>query len=206
MWIRHGGRFISTLFPITERDAKPQLIRAVEENLATAGAYKLNGTTAAIIVFYLMSSTSTPFVFLNYIAVAQAARNLGLGRRLLNLLVNEIRQKILKEVRYTALVWEIEDPDDGKDAQEKQLRQRRLQFYSREGAQLFQHKFIQPPIDGVHCVPMRLMYLELESTSNFHAYEKEITQAIYFEKYAVVNQIQPTLLQNLLATLFWEKK
>lgn len=190
-------------FPVIEQDSKQQLLHALEKGAAIIGAYKQQGNTLGMVVFYpIHTHQAPPFIFLNYFAIAKQARSHGLGGRLLSLVIEYTKAIACPNgARYTALVWEIEDPQDATHDTERQLRQRRLEFYQREGAQLFNSHFIQPPIDGENTVNMRLMYCLLENYQ-IHPHEKSITEAIYFAKYRPINNISPEILYQLLDHIF----
>lgn len=190
-------------FPIAEQDSREQILKALENNIAVAGSYQLQGATVAIAVYYPIQSPTHEFIFLNYIAVRRSARNQGLGKQLLDSIIRHSEKIIFNNGRYpSALIWEVEDPADALEDKEKILRKRRLEFYKRAGARLFKHAYIQPPIDGIHEVPMRLMYYPPGQQVNATDYEFLITAAIYHQKYKVVNNISPEILQILLNRTF----
>ncbi len=137
-----------------------------------------------------------PFIYLSHIAVAKAMRSKGLGNQLLNLLIERART-ISTSPSYFAMVWEVEDPKHALNANDKTLRERRISFYQKAGAKFLPGQFIQPPVDGIHSIPMRLMYCPLNLDRDIYSQEKEIMHAIYFEKYHVVNKITTDIIQNL---------
>lgn len=81
---------------------------------------------------------------------------------------------------------------------DKKLRERRIEFYKNLGAEFLSRRFIQPPIDGLNCPAMRLMYYLLNSQISIQDHEQAIIHAIYFKKYQVVNKISTEVIQNLL--------
>ena len=180
-------------FPIVEQDTREQLLRALRTNMARIGAYQPQDITQAISVFYPMSMPDFSFIFLNYIAVSNQKRGQGLGSRLFNQLVSQLE---------SIVVWEIEDPGAAADFTEQKLREQRLRFYLREGAQLLNCQFIQPPIDGLNYVPMRLMYRMKENSINIHLFEKKVVDAILFKKYKVINHIDSKILNRLSGQIF----
>lgn len=181
-------------FPPAEQDSKQQLLAAVEKGIAAAVACRRQDRTVAIAVFYPLQTQAWSFIFLNYFAVAQELRGQGLGQQLFN--------GLLQQKQAAAVVWEVERPDDAKDAAEKKLRERRIKFYRKAGAEWLNCEFIQPPIDGLHRIPMRLMYYRLNEQVNWDECAESIVHTIYFKKYHPVNQISPTILQELLAHIF----
>lgn len=183
-------------FPIAERDTHEQLLHALRAGMARIGTHQHQGITQAIVVFYPMQIADFSFIFLNYIAVSNQKRGQGLGRQLFNQLISQFDSTV---------VWEVEDPSAAADIAEEKLRERRLQFYLRAGAQLLHCQFMQPPIDGLNYVPMRLMFHMKENSIDIHSFEKKIVEAIYFNKYKVINQIDCKILNHLLGQIFNEK-
>ena len=179
-------------FPASEQDAEGELLSALESGVAQIGCYKIDGDIAAIAVTYPMKSPE--FLFLHYFAVAKQFRNHGLGGRLFELLAEDAA----KNDKHFGLIWEVEDPELAGTPEDKAMQTRRIGFYKRHGGHVLQNKFIQPPVDGKTFVPMRLMChtLALQQDINFH--EKEIAQAIYFDKYQAVNKLETKLLLDLL--------
>ena len=180
-------------FPIAEQDTSEQLLHALRANIAKIGAYQYQGITQAIVVFYPIECVDFSFVFLNYIAVSSQKRGQGLGRQLLNQLVGQLGNII---------VWEVEDPDASANFAERTLREQRLRFYLKEGSQLLNCKFIQPPIDGVHYVPMRLMCHIKETSTDIRLFERQIVEAIFFKKYKIINNVDVEILNRLITQIF----
>jgi GNAT superfamily N-acetyltransferase len=180
-------------FPIAEQDTHEQLLHALRLHIAKIGACQHQGVTQAIVVFYPMHTADFSFIFLNYIAVSSQRRGQGLGRQLFNQLIRQLENII---------VWEVEDPEAALDFAERTLRAQRLQFYLKEGAQLLNCRFIQPPIDGLNYVPMRLMCHTRANDMDIHLFEKKIVEAIFFKKYKIINKVDLEILNNLLAKIF----
>lgn len=198
---KHWWQIYEDSFPLSERDSKEKILKAVENNLAMAGCYQLQDLTVAIVVFYCLDAPDLSFIFLNYIAIGRAGRNQGLGARLFQSLISQIKIINAAKTRpYQAIIWEVEDPDDVNTDAELQLRQRRLKFYERLGGKYFKYLFMQPPIDGVTILPMRLMYCLLNQL-DITEFELAIINAIYFQKYYVVNHIDKSILNKLLAQI-----
>lgn len=97
------------------------------------------------------------------------------------------------------LIWEVDPPQAGDDAAERMLRERRVEFFRRQGGALLPQPYLQPPVDGIAPVPMQLMFRPASDgrppdDETAHA----IVRAIYFEKYQAVNQIPEHVLRDLL--------
>ncbi len=188
-------------FPLSERDSKESILKAVEKKLAIVGSCQLQNHTVAIVVFYFLHTSDLSFVFLNYIAIGRSGRNQGLGSKLFqNFFLHIEKINASKTHKYQVIVWEVEDPATAVNQAEEQLRERRLNFYLRLGGKYFQHIFIQPPIDGSTILPMRLMYYLLDQI-DIPDFESAIIEAIYSQKYHVVNGIEKEILNNLLKQL-----
>lgn len=182
-------------FPSSEREPQELLYQALEKNIIKVGCYAENNETIAICVIQPMRSL--PFALMNYFAISNSHRNRSLGSHLFSHLTIA-SENFVKEYsqNYLGLFWEVENPDVELNQSEKLLKQRRMQFYRRRGAEVFKKIFFQPPIAGYSALPMRLMYYA-KNPINL-ALEIEITKAVYFEKYHAVNQIQKEILSELL--------
>jgi hypothetical protein len=189
-------------FPLSERDSKDNILKAVEKKLAIVGSYQLKNHTVAIVVFYCLQTSILSFVFLNYIAIGHSGRNRGLGGKLFSSLLLHIeKMNELGTHKYQAVVWEIEDPDMAVNNAEKQFRERRLNFYRRLGGKYFKHIFMQPPIDGSTILSMRLMYYSPDQI-DIPDFESVMIEAIYFQKYHVVNGVDKKILNDLLKQIW----
>lgn len=188
-------------FPSNERDPTIDLLNAAEKQLAIVGAYFIQEKLAAILVCYKIGTPS--FIFLNFIAVAQSMRNHGLGFKIFTSFLEQIKAGITPfSSQYFAAVWEVEDPDKAKTPDDKILRDRRIKFYDKAGGKFLENLFIQPAIDGLNSVPMRLMYYIFNPEHLIHTLEKEIIHAIYFEKYQKINNIRTDVIEGLCKKIF----
>lgn len=174
-------------FPLNERDSQSQLLYALMSKIANIGTYYIDDRVAGIAVIYTMKKL--PFMFLHYFAIAESFRNGGFGSQMFSQIMHEFEDK--------ALIWEVEDIHAARNADEKKLRERRINFYLRHGATLLNNPFIQPPLHHGECIPMRLMQYSSQPQRILED-EKLIAEAIYFEKYQVVNRIDASVLFDLL--------
>jgi GNAT superfamily N-acetyltransferase len=93
----------------------------------------------------------TGWVFLRYFAVAVRGR--GAGSQLWRLACENWAKD-----GYTRVLLDVEDPaEPGIDAAEKQIRERRIVFYQRLGAELLPVHDYAPPQPGGHSHPFRLI-------------------------------------------------
>ena len=99
-----------------------------------------------------------PAGFLEYLAVAPAARNAGIGARIL---------AYLRELTGTAqpgiegIIFEVDRPEDATDSSERDLRERRIGFYQRNGAALLEagRNYRAPASEGDGTLAYLLMWL-----------------------------------------------
>ena len=122
-------------FPATELDSQNQILMARKNNFAHTGCVILDCTTIAIVVLYPMKDL--PFAFLNYIAIDKKIRGQGIGQWLMMQVILAAERLVRSyHSHYLGLIWELEDPDQTHDRTQKQIQQRRIEFYTRLGARL----------------------------------------------------------------------
>lgn len=100
--------------------------------------------------------------FLRYIAMHEKARNGGLGR----LLLADVLHTIWLDGRrragfpYIGVAFEVERPADAPNHDQASLRDRRIQWYKRNGARLDpKARLLTPPVsDGQPAMPYHLMF------------------------------------------------
>jgi GNAT superfamily N-acetyltransferase len=101
----------------------------------------------------------TRLAFIPYCAVDRVHQGCGVGQGFFAY----VRQRLAAENCAEVLLWEIEVPDDDPDS----LRQRRLRFYEKLGAQVVDHArgFRVPDVTACgELMPMWLMYLPVGDT------------------------------------------
>jgi len=108
----------------------------------------------------ILPNVAPQVYFLEYLAVAREHRNAGIGGQLLRHLARELRGKA------NGLIWEVETPDVG-TPDERQLRARRIAFYSRNGGMPIDcaPRFRAPNLAGGEPVEEKLMWLSLAENS-----------------------------------------
>jgi hypothetical protein len=142
--------------------------------------------------------THPPAVFLIYLAAARGERSRGIGSELFRFSWDCGKSRLQAQgLRPLGLIWEI-DPLRP-DADDAAARQRRVDFFRRQGGRVLEREYLQPPVNGITPVPMTLMFrpddgeaLPAEATVD------ELVRAIYFDKYGTVNGIDRSLLEDLL--------
>ncbi|GIL11737.1 MAG: hypothetical protein BroJett038_04570 [Chloroflexota bacterium] len=101
--------------------------------------------------------------FLKFIAVRQDIRGKGYGPLLLQDAIQQVRADGRRATGwpYLGLVLEVERPETAESDQDRQLRERRIQFYRRNGAVMIEGTdYIAPPVAlGQPPLPFHLMVL-----------------------------------------------
>lgn len=89
--------------------------------------------------------TNDDVVLLDYFAINSSERGTGIGSKMINMLVEELKDELI--------IFECESPDTAKDLDERTIRERRISFYEKNGANL---STIQTKMLGVR---YKIMYL-----------------------------------------------
>lgn len=122
------------------------------------GLYEGNDLLAYALFARISAGEKYDYLF-DYYAVSEEHRGKGLGSSFLKNLASRI-----KDPRY--IIGEVEDPDWAKDPEDKLLRQRRLDFYKRNG--LYETD-ITSRVFGVH---YRIIGITTDYTINWNEYRK----------------------------------
>ena len=128
------------------------------------GLYEGNDLLAYALFARMAAGDQYDYLF-DYYAISENRRGEGLG----SFFLKELRKSI-KNARY--IIGEVEDPDYAKGEEDRLLRQRRLEFYKRNG---FYETDIISRVFGVH---YRLIGIPTESTINWDEY-REVYRKIY---------------------------
>jgi hypothetical protein len=172
-------------FPPEEREPKDVIVESLGRGGVAVRAVS-NGRTVGLATTQRL--TAPDAVFLVYLGLDRAFRGGGLGAAL-----TDATFRLSATPTSLGMVWEVDDPDLPVSAEELAIRQRRVRFFSRLGGRLVDLPYHQPPVDGVHPVPMRLMWRGEGDLPD------GIVPAIYFQKYGAVNGIPAKVLTDLLA-------
>lgn len=105
------------------------------------------------------------FYYVEHFAINPALRNGGYGKKVLN---------HLREVLQRPIVLEVEMPVE-------EMAQRRIHFYQRQGFNLWEREYQQPPYKPEDdFLPMRLMvHGDLQCEKDFNEIKKRIYQEVY---------------------------
>jgi GNAT superfamily N-acetyltransferase len=187
-------------FPASEREPQEVILRSVTWDVGLAFRARHHGTTVGLATVHLLKRP--PAVFLVYVAIADAFRGGGLGRQLVSTAWELAAERLKTDTAGAGgLIWEVDDPEDPSSEAETGKRQGRVRFFRRLGGEMLSRSYLQPPVDGVAPVPMRLMYRPAAGSPWPSPPEIEaLVHAIYFEKYGSVNGISATVLSDLLRT------
>jgi len=132
----------------------------------------------ALIGFATFAPNIMPAIhLLEFLAVASDARSGGIGGQLLDAATRALDADFLLEV----------ESDDECADDERALRQHRIRFYQRHGAQIVTElNYRIPRTDGVGALPMKLMWLSPHGHPMPRGAQlRECVQAIYSQCYAL---------------------
>ncbi|MBE9144236.1 GNAT family N-acetyltransferase [Planktothrix mougeotii] len=123
---------------------------------------------------------SSNFILLAYLATVPHLRNIKIGSKFLKYLID------LEKRESKSLILEVEHPDFGEN---RELKQRRIQFYQRLGAKKLQDiVYILPALDGTKTTEMILMLI---SDTNSEKLEKTVVKQLIRELYTEVYHRHP---------------
>ena len=149
-------RIAEESFPPEEREPCQTLIKGIQNGrsiLYTASAKNtIRGFTK------LTPLKKTNIYLMEYLAVETRSRNQGIGGKILQFI-----KKDLKTVKGLGLILEVEPPEVS-SGEEREIRQRRVRFYQRNGAQMVLDggTYRMPNLAGEGSLPMHLMWLPIK--------------------------------------------
>jgi GNAT superfamily N-acetyltransferase len=117
-----------------------------------------------VVGFTLFASYKDYYLgYLKFIAVRADIRGKGYGPLLLQDAIQQLRADGRRATGwpYLGLVLEVERPETAESEEDRQLRERRIQFYRRNGALMFDDvDYVAPPVaPGQPSLPFHLMFL-----------------------------------------------
>lgn len=185
-------------FPVTEREPSQVIVSSLEMEVGQAFSARSNGETIAIATTHLLKNP--PAVFLVYLATKKGLRGRGSGGELLEYTWKSGCQKLSEQgFAVTGLVAEVDAPDESDDSKERHVRERRIAFFARHGAELLSRPYTQPAVDGTTTVPMRLIFRPAPGFERPDStFTDALVRAIYLEKYHLANGIAKESLTSLL--------
>ena len=134
-------------FPANERQ-KEEVVRQ-RLNSGTEDMFAGLKDDAVIAMGLVFNLSNSGFVLLDYFAVSEHERGSGTGTLFMQFLIQCYNQSNKQ------MIMEVEDPQDGKNLEE---RQRRVNFYRGLGAKCLQDvRYVLPALDGTTSTTMILM-------------------------------------------------
>ncbi len=114
-----------------KKDFPPSELKPLESllQLSRSGAYLCYGVYDAgscLAYAYFMKHPTEPVMLLDYFAVAETGRGQGIGSCAMNLLREKLEPGVLVIIEAEALEW-------AEDEEQRQIRERRLAFYKKNG-------------------------------------------------------------------------
>ena len=140
-------------FPRNERKTLKMIEDALERNEYQCFGAKENDEIQAYAFFVRVEKEGQTLLLLDYLAVRKELRDTGVGSWFLQ----NISNNVLKDADIALL--EVDNPDYAKDDEELSIRNRRLQFYLRNGLQdtsvrawVFgaEYSILEIPVHGQH--------------------------------------------------------
>ncbi len=151
-------RIYEESFPCSERDDTQALLASIEAGSRVCIVAYSNDQLVGLAV--LLALVGLNIQFLEYFAVDSRRRSLGIGTQFLDHLRIELRSA---QSPTSGIVFEVDQPDDA-ESEERQLRQRRIEFYKRNGAVLVEcaPTYRAPNLQQEGTLPSSLMWLPLD--------------------------------------------
>jgi len=182
-------------FPPEEREPCQTLIKSIQDGRSILYTASVKNAIWGFTKLTLLKKTN--IYLMEYLAVEKSSRNRGIGGRILQFI-----KKDLRIGKAAGLLLEVESPEE-KSRGEKEIRQRRIRFYQRNGAQMvLDHgTYRMPNLAGEGSLPMRLMWLPIEAGSNppSNLNLTDLFTLIFTETY--VGKKNEALLQSIIGKL-----
>ncbi len=146
---------------ITSRARAPRPGRPVFHLLAAEDGERAWGLSAANYFAQERDGSPVHLGFLVYLAVDGEGRSRGTGALLYECTLAQLALDAhFRGEKLAGMVFTVERPDAASNADERTLRERRIAFYRRQGARLFESElFENPPLrEGDDPIPLHLMF------------------------------------------------
>jgi ribosomal protein S18 acetylase RimI-like enzyme len=169
-------------FPPSERANVDQLVAQIERGTTLCFIAKQNDDLIGMATLLPLIETNT--LLLEYLAVDARARNLGVGGALMREMI-AFAQNARAE---SGIVLEVENENEG-DADERQLRQRRIGFYERLGAHIMATPthYRMPNLAGGDPIEMKLMWLPIRAGAPNGDALRALVREIYRTSYQLAD-------------------
>jgi ribosomal protein S18 acetylase RimI-like enzyme len=151
-------RIYESSFPRSERDDTQAVLARIESGRRFCMVAHRNHELIGLAV--LLALVDLDIQFLEYFAVDSRLRSLGIGSQFLGHLGAELRSAPSPA---SGIVFEVDQPDLA-ESEERRLRQRRIEFYKRNGAVLVEcaPTYRAPNLEHEGTLPSSLMWLPLD--------------------------------------------
>ncbi len=163
-------------FPVRQREPFNDLVASIRAGGQLGWIQVEDGAPIGIAIAMLLESVD--WLFLEYFAVERRARGKGYG--------TDLWAGLLDHGPVQRLVFEVEDPEDTNDSDERRLRQRRIEFYQRLGAELVGPvEYVVPNLTGPGTEQLLLMVYDAGRTNVGKSVLKRLLEALYREGYGL---------------------
>ncbi|HIK29071.1 MAG: GNAT family N-acetyltransferase [Oscillatoriaceae bacterium SKW80] len=161
-------------FPANERQAPSVIEKRVADKVSRLLVGKWEDKVNCMALLYELKNEE--FILLEYLGTDANYRSKGLGSKMMGYI-----SKVVEKLQKT-LIIEVENPNFGKNREEKE---RRIRFYKRVGAKLLKGvRYVVPPLDGSEPIEMNLMFLPNYGNGKIPgAMLQEVIAQIYEEIY-----------------------
>ncbi|MGW6280052.1 GNAT family N-acetyltransferase [Kribbella sp. NPDC055071] len=161
-------------FPQRQREPFDELLAAVRSG-DELGWVQLDNDVPTGIAFARLL-TSVDWLFLEYYAIDRSIRSRGYGTALWH--------SMLDAAPVRRVILEVEEPDEAGDSEERIIRQRRIAFYERLGAELVENvEYVVPDLTGSGTEELRLMWLDPARPKLDRSELRRLLPALYCEGY-----------------------
>jgi len=149
-------RIAEDSFPPEEREPCQTLIKTIQDGRSILYTASVKNTIRGFTK--LTPLTKTNIYLMEYLAVETRSRNQGIGGKILQFIRED-----LKTAKGLGLILEVEPPEVS-GGKEREICQRRIRFYQRNGAQMVLDggAYRMPNLAGEGSLPMRLMWLPIK--------------------------------------------
>jgi GNAT superfamily N-acetyltransferase len=164
-------------FPQRQREPFDALIESVRTG-DELGWVQLDNDVPTGIAFARLL-TSVDWLFLEYYAIDRSIRSRGYGTALWHSMLDATPvRRVILEVEEPEEVEEVEEPH------EQPIRERRIRFYERLGAQLIENvEYVVPDLTGSGTEELRLMWFDESRPRLDRAELRRLLPALYCEGY-----------------------
>ncbi|WP_207420809.1 GNAT family N-acetyltransferase [Desertivirga brevis] len=183
-------------FAAEERESELVILKSVATGTGMAFAAKDGNLTKGIATVHLLKEIGT--IFLVYLAILPSERGKGIGSRFFRFIEKSATKKLENlGLEPLGMVWEVQKSEFALDNHSNESDLRRA-FFEKNGGSLLSSRYVQPPVDGISFVEMDLM---VKPKGLIHPHPNALVEAMYYDKYHGVNEIDKETLDRLLRSI-----